>query len=189
MEFASEMIVKASIQGLRIAEVLRSIGETSYAVHRFDGCQPLGELSQLLEITLRGDVSGGDAQNELAAGGETLADPVRFFELRIVGRAGYRAAPEAFHLGLGGNVVDLPALRWLAKQPGPRVWVSDGAVTGSGDLPNDEITKACRELCMTAGIKQVRDATRAAAALAAQGGIHARGDHGGVIGDRGRTGP
>ena len=92
-------------------------------------------------------------------------------ELRIVGRDGYRAAPEALHLGRSGNVVDLPALKWLAKQPGPRIWVSDGGVTGSGDLPNDAITKACRDLCRAAGIKQVRDTTRAAAALAASGRV------------------
>src|SRR5205823_5958188 len=42
--------------GLRIAEILRSIGETSYAGHRSDGCNPPGELSQLVEVTLRGDV-------------------------------------------------------------------------------------------------------------------------------------
>lgn len=32
------------------------------------------------------------------------------------------------HIG-GGNVVDGPALEWLSKMPGPRVWVSDGHVT------------------------------------------------------------
>jgi hypothetical protein len=32
-----------------------------------------------------------------------------------------------------GNVVDGPALRWLARQPGPRTWVSDGIVTGEND--------------------------------------------------------
>lgn len=32
----------------------------------------------------------------------------------------------------GGNAIDGPALRWLAEQPGPRIWVSDGGVTGRG---------------------------------------------------------
>jgi len=32
-----------------------------------------------------------------------------------------------------GNVIDGPALRWLARQPGPRVWISDGMVTGVDD--------------------------------------------------------
>ncbi len=30
----------------------------------------------------------------------------------------------------GGNGCDGPALAWLARQPGPRVWFSDGGVTG-----------------------------------------------------------
>jgi len=32
-----------------------------------------------------------------------------------------------------GNVVDGPALAWLARQPRPRIWFCDGAVTGIGD--------------------------------------------------------
>jgi len=33
----------------------------------------------------------------------------------------------------GLNVIDGPALVWLSKQPAPRLWVSDGFVTGIGD--------------------------------------------------------
>jgi len=33
----------------------------------------------------------------------------------------------------GGNIVDGPALRWLAAQAEPRLWVCDGDVTGCGD--------------------------------------------------------
>jgi hypothetical protein len=42
-----------------------------------------------------------------------------------------------YHNGIpehpGNNVIDGPALAWLAKQPKPRVWISDGQVTGTGD--------------------------------------------------------
>lgn len=42
-----------------------------------------------------------------------------------------------YHNGIpahpGNNVIDGPALHWLAKQPKPRVWISDGQVTGTGD--------------------------------------------------------
>jgi len=31
------------------------------------------------------------------------------------------------------TLVDGPALEWLAKQNGPRIWISDGSVTGIGD--------------------------------------------------------
>src|SRR4051794_10201400 len=34
-----------------------------------------------------------------------------------------------------GNVVDGPALEWLSHQPPPRSWISDGHVTGRGDVP------------------------------------------------------
>jgi hypothetical protein len=34
-----------------------------------------------------------------------------------------------------GNVVDGPALEWLNHQPPPRLWISDGFVTGRGDMP------------------------------------------------------
>lgn len=33
----------------------------------------------------------------------------------------------------GGNVVDGPALKWLSEQPEPRIWVSDGCVTGKDE--------------------------------------------------------
>lgn len=33
----------------------------------------------------------------------------------------------------GGNVVDLQAVKWLAKQRGPRAWICDGVITGAGD--------------------------------------------------------
>lgn len=33
----------------------------------------------------------------------------------------------------GANLIDGPALRWLNKQAGPRIWISDGSVTGIGE--------------------------------------------------------
>jgi hypothetical protein len=33
----------------------------------------------------------------------------------------------------GGNIIDGPALRWLIKQQQPRIWISDGRVTGIDD--------------------------------------------------------
>jgi hypothetical protein len=58
-------------------------------------------------------------------------------ELRIVGAGGKRAAPEQIVGGGewgGHNFCDGPALRWLAKQPGKRIWLSDGQVNGVGGL-------------------------------------------------------
>lgn len=57
--------------------------------------------------------------------------------LSIVGKGGRRAGSGRSADGRflirpcgGQNIVDGPALRWLAKQKEPRYWVSDGMVTG-----------------------------------------------------------
>lgn len=51
--------------------------------------------------------------------------------LHVIARNGRMANEDDVEAALGGcNVVDLPALEWLGKQAGPRLWVSDGVVTG-----------------------------------------------------------
>jgi len=53
----------------------------------------------------------------------------------------------------GGNVVDFPALQWLSEQAPPRVWYSDGQVTGLGDLPvSQSLRTQVDEICATASI-------------------------------------
>jgi hypothetical protein len=54
--------------------------------------------------------------------------------LHIVARGGRRVRPQ--HLRPPGlhNVCDGPALEWLGRQPPPRIWVSDGGVTGRGEV-------------------------------------------------------
>lgn len=53
-------------------------------------------------------------------------------ELRIIARNGRRASDsDCFH-PMGNNVVDGPALDWLCEQSSPRIWISDGYVTGAG---------------------------------------------------------
>jgi len=54
-------------------------------------------------------------------------------ELWVVAKHG-KYAHDRLEPHYGGNVVDGPSLDWLAAQPGPRVWVSDAMVTGSGDV-------------------------------------------------------
>lgn len=78
-------------------------------------------------------------------------------ELRIVARGGRRAA--ACHLEPfgGGNIVDLPALDWLARQPAPRIWISDGGVTGVGDSSSAEIRRRCKRVVARGRISQVED--------------------------------
>jgi hypothetical protein len=54
--------------------------------------------------------------------------------LRILAQAGRQVDDRWINAPAGGaNVIDGPALQWLAKQPKPRIWVSDGQVTGKND--------------------------------------------------------
>jgi len=87
-------------------------------------------------------------------------------ELRIVVKDGYRAAPADLVPYGQGNIVDLPALEWLATQRGPRIWISDGHVTGRGDTPASAITNRCKDICQEAGIVRVQGPEDAAKALA-----------------------
>lgn len=86
-------------------------------------------------------------------------------ELRIVARADRRVTNEYFKPFGSGNVVDLPALEWLARQPEPRLWVSDGCVTGVSDQGCEVIMRNCRTLAKRARIRRVADAEQAIEAL------------------------
>lgn len=59
------------------------------------------------------------------------------------------------------NVIDYPALQFLAQQRAPRIWVSDGIVTGIGDRTNKKLTLQCKEFALTNGIKRVRTVKKA----------------------------
>ncbi|MBI4601829.1 MAG: hypothetical protein HY721_07695, partial [Planctomycetes bacterium] len=56
-----------------------------------------------------------------------------------------------------GNVVDGPALRWLARQEKPRIWVSDGVVTGVGDGAALHLTQESQRIVETGAIRQARN--------------------------------
>jgi len=86
-------------------------------------------------------------------------------ELRIVAKGDSRATNEYFKPFGSGNVVDLPALQWLSKQPEPRLWVSDGCVTGVSDEGCEVILDHCRDLAKRARIERVDDADAAIEAL------------------------
>jgi hypothetical protein len=86
-------------------------------------------------------------------------------ELRIVARGDRRVASDQFESFGSGNVVDLPALEWLAKQPAPRLWLSDGCVTGVGDQGCDQLLERCKSVVERGRIQRVDDAAAALDAL------------------------
>jgi hypothetical protein len=66
--------------------------------------------------------------------------------LRIVAKRGRMAERfTGYDNDSSGNVVDVPALDWLCKQPKPRIWVCDGIVTGKGDRHGGNINRLCWE--------------------------------------------
>ncbi|HOQ47960.1 MAG TPA: hypothetical protein PK157_21810 [Bryobacteraceae bacterium] len=67
--------------------------------------------------------------------------------LVIVARNGRAVDTEVLRNTIGfGNVVDGPALQWLCEQPEPRIWISDGHVTGVGDRMSPILIREAMEL-------------------------------------------
>jgi len=114
------------------------------------------------------DAAGIDRILEASSGAAIVAiysGHEREGELRIVARDGKRA--DAAHLVPKGrgNVVDEPALAWLARQQEPRLWISDGGVTGVGDVTSPELQRRCAELCRRGRVTRVRTVEEAARCL------------------------
>ena len=80
-------------------------------------------------------------------------------DLRIIAKNGMRVSDKylAEHSG-GGNVVDGPALRWLATMPARRIWVSDMYVFGTGSHSSGyNLIKECYEICTRNKIINLKD--------------------------------
>jgi hypothetical protein len=89
--------------------------------------------------------------------------------LHIIGRGKRAASSEAIDrciVMVGcGNVVDGPALEWLAKQRTPRIWVSDGEVTGTGDHQAPHLFEDAANIVQDGRIMRIRDLPRTIAYL------------------------
>lgn len=77
--------------------------------------------------------------------------------LTVVASRGRMARPDDIRAASygRGNVIDGPALRWLASQAEPRIWISDGQVTGVGDNPSPDLAVDAIHICRQAGITRV----------------------------------
>ena len=74
------------------------------------------------------------------------------------GRCASSAAIEQRIKDVGiGNIVDGPALRWLAAQPEPRVWVCDGVVTGCGDAAAAHLDEEAMAIAVRGRIERCAD--------------------------------
>ena len=73
--------------------------------------------------------------------------------LRVLSQGGRQVEEKWIGTPAGGsNVIDKPALEWLSKQSKPRIWVSDGQVTGIGDRQSASNSLECESLCRQRGI-------------------------------------
>jgi hypothetical protein len=81
--------------------------------------------------------------------------------LEIIAKDGRRASEEHLEMRLarGANVIDGPALRWLARQPEPRIWVCDGLVTGISDRMAANLSKEAAHLMLRGKIRRVNKMT------------------------------
>lgn len=69
-------------------------------------------------------------------------------QLRILSKWGKLVPDSKYFKKFGGmNGVDGPALRWLGYQPFPRIWISDGMVTGVGDGGATNLLLEAEEIC------------------------------------------
>lgn len=71
--------------------------------------------------------------------------------LRILARDGRMVHNKLVKSPGGGNIIDGPALVWLAANKPPRVWVSDGGVTGIGDSGSGKILRDQANIIMKHG--------------------------------------
>lgn len=92
-----------------------------------------------------------------APGNVTVAayegDPAGTGVLAILARGRY-AFGGTWRKRWGGNVVDVPALAWLAKQPGPRLWLSDGMITGIHERTSDGLIRAALTIVRAGNIRR-----------------------------------
>lgn len=85
--------------------------------------------------------------------------------LTVIARRGRLVQRLDDHRPGGGNVVDGPALDWLAEQEEPRLWVSDGVVTGVGDAVSSAITRDALRIAIAGRIRRVDSPDEARAGL------------------------
>jgi hypothetical protein len=138
------------------------------AIFRRRGAQSRGTV--LVDVSSSMSLADEDLERLLAGTGQGMRVAIYSGqggegELRIVAEGGRRAEGEELARFGSGNVVDLPALRWLARQPRPRLWISDGKVTGINDQSSPKIREQARAICRRAVIRRVDGVAEAAKLL------------------------
>jgi hypothetical protein len=82
-------------------------------------------------------------------------------QLTILAAHGRMADLKNLKYSGGLNIVDVQSLEWLAKQQPPRIWVSDGGVTGKDHDHFKCVVERCCVLCLQNGIIRVPSVEKA----------------------------
>lgn len=111
-------------------------------------------------VTLYGGTSG---RRGLGGGGQFGDIVIVAKDRRIVSAEKVKTIMSRFD---GTNAIDEHALQWLSKQSKPRIWVSDGQVTGKSDDVSPTIRRVCQFYLERGEIIQVSKPSKLCEALA-----------------------
>jgi hypothetical protein len=76
--------------------------------------------------------------------------------LRLLVKQGRIVRPALIDRPSGqGNIIDGPALTWLTQQPGPRLWISDGFVTGIHEVQHPALVAEVLRIQLTTHITRL----------------------------------
>lgn len=122
---------------------------------RVHACTVLIDCSGSMSLTtdqLHSYLSGAPAATVALYAGSDDASGL----LILIAKNGWVADIEEASSRFGkGNIIDGPALRWLSRQTGPRIWVSDGCVTGRGDIAGINLDHETHSILRTARIQRI----------------------------------
>jgi hypothetical protein len=154
-------------------------GDNPVAMHRLctDGAI-FRRIASRGQATILVDVSGSmqwessDLENVLGiCAGATVAlysgnRDLKSGILRIIAARGRKMRDGDERVGMSGwNICDGPALAWLARQPVPRIWMSDGDVRGVNDCSSPILTADVFHIASRGRIRRVADSAALAQAL------------------------
>lgn len=150
----------AQLQGARLGSIRRLL--TDGRAFRRDIRKPQKGGTILIDASGSMDLSGDDIRAILdRAPAATVAmysgsGPRGTGTISVLAKAGRMTTDREINrrradVG-GGNVIDGPALRWLAKQAEPRTWICDGAVTGKRDSRTLNLTLEANRLAKAGAI-------------------------------------
>lgn len=121
------------------------------------GCTILFDVSGSMRLSQEGVEKMIIEAGGYATVATYCGNPRGYGVLKIVAHNSYRCGTDDITAQYGGNVIDEPALRWLSKQPAPRIWISDGSVTGIGDRSSPRITDICSKIVEKGRITRSHD--------------------------------